>query len=259
MDRHGGGDAEHRRLPVQFPPARFHPGLALRVRRRRVRRHGAAAECRAGRRRAGRSNAAPMTTGSGTPVTGTSVATPPPLALPPRPRILVVALRRLGDVLFATPLIASLRRAYPAARIEALVFADTAGMLAGNPDLDRVVAMPSARGAVSEPRARAAPVQALRPRGLDPERRSPDVLRASRGPPPRRPDRRRPARRVAASRAHPRGAEPARTAPARGDASPRRCDRGRTRAAPRLSARRGAAQLRRRRLRGHPCGAELHL
>jgi heptosyltransferase-3 len=71
-----------------------------------------------------------------------------PLALPPRPRILVVALRRLGDVLFATPLIASLRRAYPSARIEALVFADTAGMLAGNPDLDRIVAMP-ARGAAA--------------------------------------------------------------------------------------------------------------
>jgi heptosyltransferase III len=71
-----------------------------------------------------------------------------PLALPPRPRILVVALRRLGDVLFTTPLIASLRGAYPAARIEALVFADTVGMLAGNPDLDRVVAMP-ARGAAA--------------------------------------------------------------------------------------------------------------
>jgi heptosyltransferase-3 len=75
------------------------------------------------------------------------VTTDPPLALPPRPRILVVALRRLGDVLFATPLIASLRRAYPAARIEALVFADTAGMLAGNPDLDRVIPMPPERGA----------------------------------------------------------------------------------------------------------------
>jgi heptosyltransferase III len=71
------------------------------------------------------------------------------LALPPRPRILVVALRRLGDVLFTTPLIASLRRAYPAARIEALVFADTAGMLAGNPDLDDVVTMPPARGAAA--------------------------------------------------------------------------------------------------------------
>ncbi len=61
----------------------------------------------------------------------------------------MVALRRLGDVLFATPLIASLRRAYPAARIEALVFADTAGMLAGNPDLDRVIPMPPERGAAA--------------------------------------------------------------------------------------------------------------
>ncbi len=72
-----------------------------------------------------------------------------PLALPVRPRILVVALRRLGDVLFATPLIASLRRAFPQARIDALVFADTAGILAGNPDLDRVVTTPVERGAWS--------------------------------------------------------------------------------------------------------------
>jgi heptosyltransferase III len=72
-----------------------------------------------------------------------------PLDLPPRPRVLVVALRRLGDVLFATPLIASIRRAFPQARIDALVFADTAGMLAGNPDLDRIVTMPPARGAMA--------------------------------------------------------------------------------------------------------------
>jgi heptosyltransferase III len=63
----------------------------------------------------------------------------PPLALPPRPRILVVALRRLGDVLFATALIASLRRAYRDAVIDVLVFEGTAGILAGNPDIDRVV------------------------------------------------------------------------------------------------------------------------
>ena len=72
-----------------------------------------------------------------------------PLDLPPRPRVLVVALRRLGDVLFATPLIASIRRAFPQARIDALVFADTAGMLAGNPDLDRIVTMPPARGTMA--------------------------------------------------------------------------------------------------------------
>jgi heptosyltransferase-3 len=55
---------------------------------------------------------------------------------------LVVALRRLGDVLLTTPLIRSLRHAWPDAHIDALVFADTAGILAGNPDLDNVVTVP---------------------------------------------------------------------------------------------------------------------
>jgi heptosyltransferase-3 len=65
------------------------------------------------------------------------------IVLPARPRILVVVLRRLGDVLLATPLIRSIRRAWPDATIDTLVFEDTAGILAGNPDVDRVVAMPS--------------------------------------------------------------------------------------------------------------------
>jgi len=65
------------------------------------------------------------------------------LPLPPRPKILVIALRRLGDVLLTTPLIRSLRRAHPDAAIDALVFADTAGILAGNPDLTGVVTMPA--------------------------------------------------------------------------------------------------------------------
>lgn len=64
------------------------------------------------------------------------------MALPPRPRILVIALRRLGDVLLSTPLIRSIRRAWPDARIDTLVFADTAGILEGNPDIDGVVGMP---------------------------------------------------------------------------------------------------------------------
>jgi heptosyltransferase III len=63
--------------------------------------------------------------------------------LPARPRILVVALRRLGDVLLATPLIRSIRRAWPEAALDALVFADTAGILEGNPDVDRVIVMPA--------------------------------------------------------------------------------------------------------------------
>jgi heptosyltransferase-3 len=64
------------------------------------------------------------------------------IELGPKPRILVVALRRLGDVLLTTPLIRSVRRAWPQARIEALVFADTAGILAGNADINGVVTMP---------------------------------------------------------------------------------------------------------------------
>lgn len=68
------------------------------------------------------------------------------IALPPRPRILVVVLRRLGDVLLTTPLIRSIRTAWPDAAIDALVFADTASILDGNPDLDRVIPMPPSAG-----------------------------------------------------------------------------------------------------------------
>jgi lipopolysaccharide heptosyltransferase III len=57
-------------------------------------------------------------------------------------RVLVVILRRLGDVLLTTPLIRSLKRAYPQATIDALVFAGTEGVLAGNPDLAEVISMP---------------------------------------------------------------------------------------------------------------------
>lgn len=76
-------------------------------------------------------------------------------ALPPKPRILVVALRRLGDVLLTTPLVRSLRLAWPDARIEMLVFADTAPILAGNPDIDAVIEAPQ-RPSAAESRALAA-------------------------------------------------------------------------------------------------------
>ena len=65
-----------------------------------------------------------------------------PIRLKPEPRVLVVALRRLGDVLLTTPLIRSVKRAYPAAAVDALVFAGTEGILSGNPDLAGVLTMP---------------------------------------------------------------------------------------------------------------------
>jgi lipopolysaccharide heptosyltransferase III len=59
-------------------------------------------------------------------------------ALPTEPRILVVAMRRLGDVLLTTPLVRSLKRGLPGARVDMLVFRGTEGMLAGNPDVNQV-------------------------------------------------------------------------------------------------------------------------
>lgn len=53
-------------------------------------------------------------------------------------RILIVVTRRIGDVLLATPLIRSVRRAWPQAQLDVLVFENTAGVLAGNPDIDHV-------------------------------------------------------------------------------------------------------------------------
>ncbi len=62
-----------------------------------------------------------------------------PMQLPSAPRVLVVALRRLGDVLLSTPLIRSVKRAFPESSIDALVFAGTEGILTGNPDLSGVL------------------------------------------------------------------------------------------------------------------------
>ena len=64
--------------------------------------------------------------------------------LEPSPRrILVIAMRYLGDVLLITPLLHSLRQAYPDARIDVLVFHNTAGMLEGNPDINHIITIPN--------------------------------------------------------------------------------------------------------------------
>ncbi|HUW98175.1 MAG TPA: glycosyltransferase family 9 protein [Acidiferrobacter sp.] len=58
-------------------------------------------------------------------------------------KVLVVATQRIGDVLLTTPLIRSLHRAWPEARIDVLVFENTGGVLAGNPDVHRVITVPT--------------------------------------------------------------------------------------------------------------------
>jgi heptosyltransferase III len=57
----------------------------------------------------------------------------------PAQSILLIATRHIGDVLLTTPLLRSLRFAYPAARIDALVYHWTAGILDRNPDVNHVI------------------------------------------------------------------------------------------------------------------------
>ena len=56
-------------------------------------------------------------------------------------RALVVKLRHHGDVLLAAPVFSALKRAAPQCEIDALVYADTAPMLDGHPDIARLHAI----------------------------------------------------------------------------------------------------------------------
>jgi heptosyltransferase-3 len=53
--------------------------------------------------------------------------------------ILLIATRRIGDVLLNTPLLRAMRNAWPEARIDVLVFRGTAGVLEGNPDCNEII------------------------------------------------------------------------------------------------------------------------
>jgi heptosyltransferase-3 len=53
--------------------------------------------------------------------------------------MLLVCPQRIGDVLLATPLARSLKRAWPAASLDMLVLHGTAGALEGNPDIAEVI------------------------------------------------------------------------------------------------------------------------
>ena len=60
--------------------------------------------------------------------------------------ILLIRLRLIGDVVFTTPVIRALKRAFPAARLTYLVEPDAAPIVAGNPHLDEVIVVPKSRG-----------------------------------------------------------------------------------------------------------------
>ena len=64
---------------------------------------------------------------------------------PPK-SVLIIVTRRIGDVLLATPLMRSVRRAWPDAALDAVVFEGTQGVIAANPDLRRVLTVPERPG-----------------------------------------------------------------------------------------------------------------
>ena len=63
--------------------------------------------------------------------------------------ILVIVTRRIGDVLLTTPLIRSLKNAWPDAQIDALVFKGTEGILSANPDIRNLITI-AARPSLGE-------------------------------------------------------------------------------------------------------------
>lgn len=54
-------------------------------------------------------------------------------------QLLLVATRQIGDVLLATPLLRSIKQAWPQATIDVLVYAGKGGMLSGNPDCSNLI------------------------------------------------------------------------------------------------------------------------
>lgn len=70
----------------------------------------------------------------------------PPFDRQPPRRILLTCTQRIGDVLLATPVARSLKQAWPEAELHFLLFKGTEGVLAGNPDIDRIIALPHRTG-----------------------------------------------------------------------------------------------------------------
>lgn len=85
-------------------------------------------------------------------------------------RALVIKLRHHGDVLLSSPVFSALKGRAPHIEIDALVYADTAGMLTGHPAIDTVQVIDrqwKTLGLIAQARAEWQLLQTLRARGYD--------------------------------------------------------------------------------------------
>lgn len=74
-------------------------------------------------------------------------------APPPNPEsVLLIVTRRMGDVLLASPLVRSIRAAWPKTSIDGLVFDGTKDVLAAHPDVRRVLTIPERPATVEHAR-----------------------------------------------------------------------------------------------------------
>lgn len=64
-------------------------------------------------------------------------------------RVLVITQRYLGDTLLITPLLSSLKKAYPHAEIDVLLPTSNIGVLEGNPDVNQCITFPTKPGILS--------------------------------------------------------------------------------------------------------------
>ncbi len=81
-------------------------------------------------------------------------------------RILLIRLREIGDVVFTTPAVAGLRRAFPDAHITYMVEPPAAPVVAHNPHLNDVIVAPRRRG-IAGPAADLALIRRLRAQRYD--------------------------------------------------------------------------------------------
>jgi ADP-heptose:LPS heptosyltransferase len=63
------------------------------------------------------------------------------------PKILLIRLRRIGDVVMTTPAVAAIKRALPGASISYVIEEPFRRLVEGNPHIDRVIAIPAKQGA----------------------------------------------------------------------------------------------------------------